>query len=286
MTTTDQNQHDHQQTHEHQHIIDFKTAAWQSPQMVETYVSSTERKPLDQSVFNFMSAIYLAHIPSGSKVLDVGCGTGRLTVALHEHGCDVVGSDVSDAMLDVIRQRHPDIAVRQADGHRLPADDGEFDHVTSMDFMPHFPDWPELLAEQARCCAPGGTIVFNFSNREHRVLAEETAKHRHADIYSADLSTEPTRFLAEYDPEELLVACQRIGLRPVQFFPYGFFWNHYNFMIGHSLGPEATQAYTEKLSEFMRNDDVREFAFWVEKNLISHMPAFMTHEHVVICQKL
>src|SRR4051812_30456157 len=45
--------------------------------------------------------------PPPARVLDAGCGTGRVAVRLRELGYDVVGVDVDTAMLDVARTAAP-----------------------------------------------------------------------------------------------------------------------------------------------------------------------------------
>ena len=54
-------------------------------------------------------------IPAPARVLDAGCGTGRVAVRLHELGYDVVGVDVDAAMLDQARAAAPGLDWRQAD---------------------------------------------------------------------------------------------------------------------------------------------------------------------------
>jgi len=269
-------------------IIDFKTAAWQSESMVGNYVKTTLRKPLDESSFSFMADIYKLHIEPGLNVLDVGCGSGRLTIALHDHGCRVVGTDVSQAMLDALDRLQGDrgIATRCSDGHTIAADDGEFDAVVSMDFMPHFPDWPALLAEKARCCKPGGLVVFNFQSREHREFAAETGRMDYEHIYSSSDEAKPNVFYTEYNAQEISAACAAAGLEIVRFYPYGFFWTHYNLMIGHALGQDGAKQFTEQIAQWMQSDEVRKFAYWFERTVVRNLPAFMTHEHVTVCRKL
>jgi SAM-dependent methyltransferase len=53
--------------------------------------------------------------PPPARVLDAGCGTGRVAARLAERGYDVVGVDVDPAMLDVARADAPDLDWRQAD---------------------------------------------------------------------------------------------------------------------------------------------------------------------------
>lgn len=54
-------------------------------------------------------------LPPPAKVLDAGCGTGRVAVRLAELGYDVVGVDVDDSMLDVARSEAPHLDWRHGD---------------------------------------------------------------------------------------------------------------------------------------------------------------------------
>lgn len=51
----------------------------------------------------------------GSRVLDAGCGTGRVAIELHRRGYDCVGVDVDASMLDVARAAQPVLPWYQAD---------------------------------------------------------------------------------------------------------------------------------------------------------------------------
>jgi len=54
-------------------------------------------------------------VPPPARVLDAGCGTGRVAVRLHEMGYDVVGVDVDESMLAQARAAAPGLAWRHAD---------------------------------------------------------------------------------------------------------------------------------------------------------------------------
>lgn len=63
-------------------------------------------------------AFYLAHAGTTStRVLDLGCGTGRLATALAARGYAVVGVDPATAMLDVARHRDGGDRVRWIQGY-------------------------------------------------------------------------------------------------------------------------------------------------------------------------
>lgn len=58
-------------------------------------------------------------LPAGCKVVDFGCGDGRVAVPLVALGYDVTGADGSQAMLDRLAERAPDMPAVQSDGTNL-----------------------------------------------------------------------------------------------------------------------------------------------------------------------
>ena len=92
----------------------------------------------------------------GKTILEVACGTGRFTAMLAEAGADIIGVDISAAMLQQGRQRARDLGVTdrlqfmRGDAARLPFPDDHFDAVFGMRFF-HLADTPaSFLGEMAR----------------------------------------------------------------------------------------------------------------------------------------
>jgi ubiquinone/menaquinone biosynthesis C-methylase UbiE len=106
----------------------------------------------------------LAHIEgSPRRALDLGTGTGEgaFAIARRFPAVEVVGVDLSDAMLaEARRKRPPELAGRVdfevGDAARLPYEDGTFNLVTLANMIPFFD-------ELARVSAPGGYALFAFS---------------------------------------------------------------------------------------------------------------------------
>jgi ubiquinone/menaquinone biosynthesis C-methylase UbiE len=72
------------------------------------------------------------------RVLDVACGTGRVTALVVGEGfAEVVGSDVSNAMLAVAKRRLPGVEFFQSDATSLPFPDESFDVVTCVGLLMH-----------------------------------------------------------------------------------------------------------------------------------------------------
>lgn len=91
-----------------------------------------------------MRAAMLARLPddlTGARVLDAGCGAGPMSVALAERGAEVVGVDISPALLEVARKRTPEALLERityTPGDMLDEGHGRFDYVMAMDSLIHY----------------------------------------------------------------------------------------------------------------------------------------------------
>ena len=102
-----------------------------------------------------------------SRVLDIGCGSGGVTLALVvDHGAaEVVGVDVEQPVVDAARARvtaaglDDRIEIRRIEPGPLPFADRSFDRVFSKDAIVHIHDKGALSLEAYRVLEPGGWFV-------------------------------------------------------------------------------------------------------------------------------
>ncbi len=102
-------------------------------------------------------------VPAGSRVLDLGCGTGGAVPALRDAGFRVVGVDLSLGML----RAYPALAI-QADIRKLPLL-GPFGAALALyDTVNHLPpgSLPEFFAEVARVLPAGAPFAFDVNTLE------------------------------------------------------------------------------------------------------------------------
>ena len=112
----------------------------------------------------FGAAEIVAAVAGAERVLDAGCGSGRLTVALAEAGAAVTGFDTNAAQLEEAARRASDAGValtlREADfNDALPFADASFDAVVSRLSVMAAADPVATLRELGRVLEPGGRIV-------------------------------------------------------------------------------------------------------------------------------
>jgi demethylmenaquinone methyltransferase/2-methoxy-6-polyprenyl-1,4-benzoquinol methylase len=102
------------------------------------------------------------HLPAGSRVLDLACGTGDLCRELLRAGHLAYGFDFSFGMLANARTSAP---VVQADVLRLPVADATADGVTCGFALRNVVSLPELFDELARVLRPGGAVALLETSR-------------------------------------------------------------------------------------------------------------------------
>lgn len=107
---------------------------------------------------------------SGARVLDIGCQTGGLALALAQAGAEVTAVDVAPTLLEAAAMRArchgvSTIHFEMSRAEVLPFERGRFDLVTLVDVIEHVECAPAVLAEAVRVLAPGGLLWLQGPNR-------------------------------------------------------------------------------------------------------------------------
>ena len=111
-------------------------------------------------------------LSTGSRVLDFGCGSGDMTLALKRAGFNVSGFDVSRAMLAAARQRCEGQEIEFVQGEpgeysRLPFGPGTFRGVVASSVLEYVPNPLAQIAELARVLGDNGLLVITVPNPSH-----------------------------------------------------------------------------------------------------------------------
>jgi 2-polyprenyl-3-methyl-5-hydroxy-6-metoxy-1,4-benzoquinol methylase len=109
----------------------------------------------------------------GKRVLDFGCGTGRIAAFhLENEAASVLGVDISPRMIGIAKSKvdAPSIEFAvfdPADSSRILGDDQSFDVVTSLEVLEYFAQPNEFMSIIRSNLATTGCVVFDFINRQN-----------------------------------------------------------------------------------------------------------------------
>ena len=161
-----------------------------------TYFPDTRAEvPLDLAMVD----AFAAAVTSGgdARVLDAGCGAGRMSRYLAERGCLVEGVDLSPGMVAMARRDHPDLQFGVGSLTDLPYADDQFAGVMLWYSIIHTPPAGQarIFAEAARVLRPASHVLVGFQSGEgtrdvsaaYRQFGHEIQLERH--LYTADQVT-------------------------------------------------------------------------------------------------
>ena len=111
------------------------------------------------------AALQRMDLRPGMRFLDVAAGSGALSIPAARLGAEVVATDISPAMVELLeaRARNEDLTTIEAhvmDGHSLELEDDDFDISASMNGVSLFPDMQRGLREMVRVTRPGGRVAI------------------------------------------------------------------------------------------------------------------------------
>ncbi|MEM5437356.1 class I SAM-dependent methyltransferase [Paraburkholderia diazotrophica] len=140
------------------------------------------REWLDQPPPDDMYALWHDHLLPMGKTADVGCGNGRDTAWLADHGYRVTGFDASEGLLDEARRLYPTIAFRTATLPLLAEIDEQFDNVVCETVLMHLPAdaITDAVDNLVRILRPSGMLYLSW-----RVTEGDDQRQPDGRLYSA-----------------------------------------------------------------------------------------------------
>jgi ubiquinone/menaquinone biosynthesis C-methylase UbiE len=183
------------------------------------------------------------YIKEGDRILDIGCGNGRLFKYLSTNyqlpTTNYVGVDQSEELIKIAthsslklrraRKNNPDADFRVADIFNLPFKDGEFDAVAGIAFLHHIPSQElraKCLKEIYRVLAPGGILFLTNWNLFQMKLIKKYKLRiwdfflPHSGLDAGDFwisFQEQPRYYHHFGKRELLALGKKSIFKPVKF---------------------------------------------------------------------
>ena len=121
-----------------------------------------------------------------AKILDIGAGTGRYSVALSRHGFDVTAVELVKHNLEILRAKHENVKTWQGDARDLHfLDDDIFDVTLLFGPMYHLhgdENKLKALSEARRVTKNGGIILVAYVMNEYSVISYCFKEHKWAEV--------------------------------------------------------------------------------------------------------
>lgn len=140
---------------------------------------------LPQQAETWMAQVVGEDVPlaAGSKVLEIGVGTGRIALPLaRRNRYRYTGIDLSRNMMDALRAKAPagPIELIQGDVSRLPFSAGTFDAVVAVHVFHLVSPWQQAMDEVARVLRAGGVLLHGRSTHTQESPERELREYLHS----------------------------------------------------------------------------------------------------------
>jgi 2-polyprenyl-3-methyl-5-hydroxy-6-metoxy-1,4-benzoquinol methylase len=128
-----------------------------------TYADGALDEPSERRMREILGALTDSRV-AGARVLEVGCGMGRLSSKLRQFG-KVTAVDLGVKIIETAQARYPDIDFRSGNIHTLDLPVNSFDVIVTLETLSHVPDQPGFLHRLAELLKPGGLFLITTQNK-------------------------------------------------------------------------------------------------------------------------
>ena len=210
--------------------------------------------------------IALGRISQGKKVLDLGCGTGNIASQLRTAiETDVIGVDISFAMLKVAKGKSLEVICVDIDNRQLPFRDGSFDTIIGAYVVHQIKNLAFMLSECYRVLRSGILILLTSSHKQienqHPIIKNffpryvDIDKDRFPDIHQIDYLLNSLGF-KDIKHEEVTVENIPIDYEYLQKIKSKYVSTY------HLMSQEEFENGVRQLEAFIMNRNQPEFRNW------------------------
>lgn len=201
---------------EYAQVWDGVSSTWKEARVsVAGYSDQAEWERSGQSTADFVTRCL--DLQPSDRVLEIGCGTGRIGRCLAPRCKEWVGSDVSANMLSYAKRdlsHLPNVSLIRLNGYDLDNIESEsFDAVYCSAVFMHLDEWDRYryVTEAKRVLRPGGRAFFDNYN-----LLGDAGWRFFEDTCALDLAVRPPNVSRSSTPQELVEYFRRAGFTEVR----------------------------------------------------------------------
>jgi ubiquinone/menaquinone biosynthesis C-methylase UbiE len=128
----------------------------------DAYYQTEFGKKVDEIERQIVSSL-IQDVPR-TRMLELGCGTGHWSAYFIGQGFGLTGTDVSEAMLKLAREKELNAGFIQADARNIPFEDESFAVVSSITMLEFVDNQDSVFQEIYRVLKPGGWLILGCLN--------------------------------------------------------------------------------------------------------------------------
>jgi ubiquinone/menaquinone biosynthesis C-methylase UbiE len=157
-------------------------------------------------------------LPSGSRILEGGCGRGDKVYSLKKNKFDAYGVDYAAKTVQSIKESFPDLQVYESDVKKIDFPDGYFDGYWSLGVIEHFFEgFNEVLREMYRVIRPGGYVFLTVPAMS--LIRRSKAKMSMYPAYIFNEKIGETFYQYIYDPKDVIREFTQQGFKLITMKP-------------------------------------------------------------------
>jgi ubiquinone/menaquinone biosynthesis C-methylase UbiE len=264
----------------------IKSKSWRSAGKAAVYEKQTSVKGDYQ---DFLTNDYISELTKRlnkrSKILDLGCGTGVLSLNLATLGYNITALDISKGMLGELEKKIGSLPIStiQGDVFDQPFSEEKFDGIITRWVLPHFEDWPLIVNESTMYLKKGGIFIFDMTSKENY---EDASKGREVDFDHFGYNPYNNKSKGYYSSasiKEIRGVAQKAGLEVLDIIPNGYYRT--NALLYGRLGEAQYKIFLDKFNELYKNEDIKEFVQWFDLTVTKKLPENMVNTFTVITKK-
>lgn len=161
---------------------------------------------LHAAMLRRLERLFLAHVPQGGRVLDIGCGRSLFTEIRPHWPFTIVAADVDLPLLRSRKAAFPAVRFVVGEALPLPFRDGCADAVFAGELIEHLTDPRRGLREFQRVLRPGGSLILTTPNRLRLANLADGSERPYSPDHLSELSWDEARALLAETGFEILHA--------------------------------------------------------------------------------
>ncbi len=140
------------------------------------YYDATRALPGEAMVS--LLGVLVPELAARQPCLEIGVGTGRIALPLHDRGITMAGADIAEAMLARLVANAAGVRpfpLLRADATGLPLANATFGSVLAVHVLHLIPSWQSAVDEAARVLRPGGVFIASFPGGDSNAQRQASA---------------------------------------------------------------------------------------------------------------